>query len=789
MNKRAQCHSRTGRRLWQVCLAIAAVVFLPWRPLNLHAAASASANYRITTDSTDSGSAAFAPSYANRSAVESVVGVSGATIPDATTRFLWHGFVPQLDAPLFAVADVAVSVAANPVLCSPGEPVTFSGSVTNQSPEDAPGVVLTLSMPTNAAFVLATAGQGSAALTNNTLRYTMGAIPAGAVVPYSLQVTATSTGLALVTASVTVEAVDGNFANNSASAESLVVLTIYSVGSAIGGWFNAANWSPAIVPTTNHRAVVDGEIMDFYTADATVAGLVLTGGRIAGAHRLTVTKLAEWSGGELQSGFTLAIAPGGFLRVTNGSGALTLRTGSGIENRGTLRLESTALQSVFGAWVTNYGLFEVAGQRSFLRFEDAAFDFSNQAGAVFRRSSGAGTNRVVAAFHNEGMVENLTGVLDFGATFINGGWALVNTGTLRTASGSEIRYTRANNFRHGTTFEGPGTHRLLAATAGPNDGSQFAGDIHGDFTVAYGWMGGTFTNTGQVIWEGGDFRSGGTWTIAPGGVATLTGLGARTLVNGYLLRNLGTLRLAGTSLGASSGGTADNLGLLDIAGDYGVQSTVVLSNRATGILRKSAGTGSSTITSSFYQAGGTVDIWTGTLALAGGYSPSPTSALRIVIGGTVPDTQFGRLTAAGSAVLNGTLLVALTNGFVPAPADTFQFLTAASRTGSFISYSAPPPGNGHVLLPEYLANAARLKMIPGAVNILSSSVVHTNGQLRFSYQAGVGGTYVIEATPILGPGTAWQPVATNVAYAPLMEFVDEDTAIHPSRFYRVGFRP
>jgi hypothetical protein len=543
-----------------------------------------------------------------------------------------------------------------------------------------------------------------------------------------------------------------------------------------------------VVPTTNHRAVVDGEIVDFYTADATVAGLVLTGGRIAGAHRLTVTKLAEWSGGELQSGLTLVIPPGGLLRVTNGN-AVSLRTGSGIENRGTVRLESTALQSVFGAWVTNYGLFEVAGQRSFLRFEDAAFDFRNQTGAVFRRSSGTGTNRMVAAFHNEGLMENLTGVLDFGATFINGVWALVNTGTLRAAGGSEIRYTRAHNFRHGTTFEGPGAHRLLAVTAGPNDGCQFAGDIHGDFTIAYGWMGGTFTNTGQITWEGGDFRGGSTWTIAPGGVANLTGAGDRALVFGYTIRNLGTLRLAGAGLGAFSGGTADNLGLLDIAGDNGVQSTVVLSNRATGTLRKSAGTGNSIITSSFYQVGGMVDIWTGTLALAGGYSPSPTSTLRVVIGGTAAGTQFGRLTAVGSAVLNGALVGTLASGFVPAPSDTFQFLAAASRTGTFTSFSATSPGNGQAFVPEYLANAARLKLIPGAAHILSSSVIYTNGRLQFSYQTGVGGTYAIEAKPTLDPGIAWQPIATNVASDPLMHFVDEDAALYLTRFYRVVFRP
>lgn len=751
------------------------------------AASRSSASYTLITESPDSGGAGFSASYANRATVEPVTGYSAATIPDATAHFLWHGFIPQLDAPLFAVADVAVSLAASPILCSPDEPVTFSGSVTNQSAELAPGVVLTLSVPTNSSFVSASASQGSAAFTNGTVRYTLGTIPAGGVVSYSLQVTATANGTALANAAITVEAVDGTLANNSASAQSLVVTTVYSTGQAFGGWFNAANWTPAVVPTTNHRAVVDGEIVDFYTADATVAGLVLTGGRIAGDRRLTVTTLAEWTGGELQTYLTLVIPPGGLLRVTNGS-AVNLRTGSGIENRGTVRLESTALQSVFGAWVTNYGLFEVTGQRSFLRAVDDSFDFRNQAGAIFRRSSGAGTNRVVAAFHNEGVVENLSGVLDFGATFINGGYALINAGTLRAAGGSEIRYTRAHNFRHGTTFEGPGTNRMLAASAGPNDGCQFAGDIHGDFTIAYGWMGGTFTNTGQLTWAGGEFRSGGTWTVAPGGMATLTGAGDRELVFGYLLRNFGTLRLAGTSLGASGGGTVDNLGLLDIAGDYSVRNTVVLSNRATGILRKSAGASTSSLTASFYQAGGSLDLWTGTLALAGGYAPTPTSTLRVLIGGATPGAQFSRLTAAGPATLNGTLIVAPANGFVPAATDTFQIVTAASRTGTFSSFYAAPPGGGLTFQPQYLANGVQLKMIPGLPLVDLTSLSYQSGKFQFQFLGGPSGTYVVEATTELGDSALWLPLQTNVSTGVPMLFEDANAGLFPQRFYRAALR-
>jgi hypothetical protein len=476
------------------------------------------------------------------------------------------------------------------------------------------------------------------------------------------------------------------------------------------------------------------------------------------------------------------------LLVTNGN-SVNLRAGSGIENHGTVRLESTALTSVLGAWVTNYGLFEVAGQRSFLRFEDTAFDFRNQAGAVFRRSSGTGTNRVVAAFHNDGLVENLTGVLDFGATFINGGWALVNTGTLRAASGSEILYTRAHNFRHGTTFEGPGTHRILAASAGPNDGCQFAGDIHGDFTVAYGWMGGTFTNTGQITWVGGDFRSGGTWTIAPEGVVTLTGAGGRSLGNGYGIRNYGTVRLSGANLSQSGSGSIDNFGQIDLAGDYSLGSGLILTNRAGATLRKSGGTGISSLDGNAFRNDGVLDLWSGTLALSGGYAPGATARLNIYVGGATPGTEFSRLTATGTAALNGTLVVVPVNGYLPAAADTFQIVTAASRTGTFSVVDAVPPGAGLSFKSEYQSAGVLLRMAPGAPVLALPTLRYLNGQFEFSFFGGMGGIYVIETTSQLGSEANWQPVQTNTASAAPIPFIDPSAGLSPRRFYRAVLLP
>ncbi len=753
----------------------------------VRASIRSSPSYTLSRESLDSGGASFSGSYAQRSVLGNVSGVSVQTPPDATARFLWHGFVPGLDPPLFAVANLSLTLEVSPILSTPQEPVVCSGTVTNHGPEFAPEVTLTLVLLPNITYVGATLSQGSASASGNQVQCKLGILPAGGVATYAIRVTPNANGPALLALTAAPEAVDLDFGGNSAEAQTAVVTGLHFTKPGGGSWHQPFHWTPPIVPTAEHKVFIDDDIVDLYTTHATVAGLVLTGGRIGGGNRLTVTTLAEWSGGELQSGTTLAIAPGGLLRITGAAG-VNLVNGAGIENRGTVLLE-TYLQSVFGGWVTNYGLFEVAGNRSFLRYQDSGFTFDNLSGAVFRRTSGEGTNGIVVAFRNSGLVENLTGGLDFRGGFINGGWTLINSGTLRAASGSEILYTRAQNFLQGTTFEGPGAHRILAATTGPNDGCQFAGDIHGDFTIAYGWMGGTFTNTGQIIWAGGDFRSGGTWTVAPGGMVTLTGAGDRALVNGYSLRNLGTLRLAGASLGASGGGTVDNLSLLDLAGDYSVRSTVVLSNRTTGILRKSAGTGNSALTSSFYQEGGTLDLWTGTLALAGGYSPTPTSTLRVVIGGVTPGTQFSRLTAVGAAGLAGTLVVTPANGFVPAASDTFAILSASARTGVFNVFNATPPDAGAAFQPQYLASGVQLSMVPVRPTLDPGSLSYQSGNFQISFRGGAGGVYVIEGTTELGTTAVWLPLQTNVSTGAPMLFEDATAGLLPQRFYRVSLRP
>lgn len=770
-------------------LAAIALFALP-ELFRLHATMRSTPSYTLSSGSFDPGGASFSANYAQRGALVDVAGASGHTPPDSTARLLWHGFVPMLDAPLFAVANVSVTLEVSPILSSPQEPVVCAGTVRNDGPEFAPEVTLTLVLPANFTYLGASLSQGSVSISGNRVECRLGILPAGGVATYSIRVTPTANGTASFALTVAPEAVDLEFGGNSAQAQTAVVTGLHFTLPGGGSWHKASNWTPPIIPTAEHKVFIDGDIVDFYDADATVAGLRLTGGRIGGAHRLTVTTLAEWTGGELQSGTALVIPPGGLLRVTNGA-YVNLRSGAGIENHGTVRLESTALHSAFGAWVTNYGVFEVAGNPSLARFESSAFDFHNSAGAIFRKTAGAGVSAIPVSFRNDGLVEVLAGSLDFNGSFVNGGFSLVNRGVLRAVAGTEMRYTKANSFQEGTVFEGPGLHRVIAASVQPGDGSEFNGTIRGDFEIANGRINGTFTHTGNLAWNGGNLQFPGEMTVFRGASLTLAGGGTRTLVNGYAIRNQGEVRLVGAGLVASPefySGVLDNYGTLTIDGDHSVSGGLALTNRSSGIIRKVAGTGTSTFTPQFFQQDGRLELWSGTLALGAEFRPGPQAALEVRLRGREPGAGYGQLRTTQDALLAGRLEIVVEGEFASSFDDRFEILTSRARQGTFAEVRSSPVPGGYALGAEYVSAAVRLRLMAGPAE-LGVPVIVGGDMLRFVFLGAEGSSYLVEATENLGPAAAWVSLGTRVATGAPVVFDDPEIGQYRQRFYRARLQP
>jgi hypothetical protein len=95
--------------------------------------------------------------------------------------------------------------------------------------------------------------------------------------------------------------------------------------------------------------------------------------------------------------------------------------------------------------------------------------------------------------------------------------------------------------------------------------------------------------------------------------------------------------------------------------------------------------GSGQITGNLTNTSGTVSPGTspGTLTVTGAYAQGAGGTLEVGVDGAAQGTEYDRLAVTGAATLSGTVAVVPGLGFDPALSDTFQFLTSASRTGTF----------------------------------------------------------------------------------------------------------
>ncbi len=204
----------------------------------------------------------------------------------------------------------------------------------------------------------------------------------------------------------------------------------------------------------------------------------------------------------------------------------------------------------------------------------------------------------------------------------------------------------------------------------------------GSLVVGPNFQGGTITNltldtmtlvsdatvSGVLNWTGGTIS--GSLTIASTGVLNLGGSNPKALYNA--LTNAGTVNWAGsgnlivrntTCVGVY--GLIENLAgaLWDIQGDQqmyndyncGIQNPYF---HNAGTLRKSAATGTTTISIPFANAG-TVAALQGTLAFYGGFNPTGGELLF----GLNSLNNFGKISIAGNATLDGTVGAAWLGGY------------------------------------------------------------------------------------------------------------------------------
>lgn len=185
--------------------------------------------------------------------------------------------------------------------------------------------------------------------------------------------------------------------------------------------------------------------------------------------------------------------------------------------------------------------------------------------------------------------------------------------------------------------------------------------------------------------------------------------------------NFNDLDLDGGTLSVGNGQTfvfpntyAQSGGVTEVASGGTLQASPAMTG---GVLR-----GGGQVSGNLTNASGTVSPGTspGTLSVTGSYAQGAGGVLGIDVDATGQGTGHDHLAVGGAVSLDGTVAVVKGAGFDPTVSDTFQFLSSASRTGSFDALvgSRLASGKGYVLdYPGASAFGSRLTVTatPGTV--------------------------------------------------------------------------
>src|ERR1017187_1960813 len=208
----------------------------------------------------------------------------------------------------------------------------------------------------------------------------------------------------------------------------------------------------------------------------------------------------------------------------------------------------------------------------------------------------------------------------------------------------------------------------------------------------------------MMDWTGGSIN--GWLTVASSGVLSING-GSSPVYLGGALTNAGTVNWNGGDLRFYNCNFAAGP-MVNLAGAvWNIQCDQNLSGFGTcadaneyfqnaGTVRKSAGTGTSSISVQFDNTG-IVEADTGTIAFQEGYSGNSSANLVISVGGALPGSGYSRISFSTPLSFDGTFTVSTRNGYLPNPGATFQVLSYPSATNSFTCLSGLDLGGGILL--------------------------------------------------------------------------------------------
>lgn len=202
---------KTQQYLYLLCL-----------PLLAMAGSRTSTDYTIITDTLDAGGGTSFGSftYAQVGSVGATHGTAQSLAGGATN---YCGYIGQLEAPLFRVADMGTVLLSHPA--SIGEGMSYSNTVTvsNGGPDQAGQVVLALTWPSDVAFVSASSPLGGWSRSGNILTWNVGVLSNGLSATLTLVLTSATQGDRVSVASVQGAVADPDGNNNPASVTTRVL--------------------------------------------------------------------------------------------------------------------------------------------------------------------------------------------------------------------------------------------------------------------------------------------------------------------------------------------------------------------------------------------------------------------------------------------------------------------------------------------------------------------------------------------------------------------------------------
>ena len=511
--------------------------------------------------------------------------------------------------------------------------------------------------------------------------------------------------------------------------------------------------------TTNLNGLTVFSIGTF-NINGTVTGMNTwqNGGNMTGTN--VINGALTWAAGNWNGAPYVTIATNSTLIITN-TGDLAI-VNCTITNNGAVQWNSGTLQGggSTGTFIYNYGLWDAQSDYAINSdFGQNGTVFNNL--GTFRKSGGStGTtfrpsDNSTTIFNNQGTVLNFSG----GPITLDGG------GVFSAGSISNLVVLGGGAFNINGT---------VTSTNLQENGANLSGNnvLYGGFT-----------------WVGGNWNSGAQVTIATNSTLVMAGAGDLGMGNCTLINN-GTVAWSGGTIqgGGSSGTLIYNYGLWEVLCDYALNSDFGQNGIGfynAGKFRKLNTTGTTSWTPTtgaapalFVNIGGSIELDSGTLAIAGNFT-IPSSGLTIGVGGK-NSGQYGSLIVGGNAILGGPLKVFLTNNFQPYIPERFTIVSSSSDSGAFSSISLPAGLQINYTNSDVYLNATNVLVPPGPITSQLSGA-----NLLFSFPTSTNQSYTIETITNLA-STNWEVYMSVSGSGTTQQFSIPITNTVPQLFLRLS---